>query len=278
MAISRSNITKSVIDDQFLLDNNLVFHELTINDIFKRAFEKGEFDIAELSLTRMIMALDRGTAVYEPLPIFPRRAFRHDCLYVAADGPSDVEAIRGGRIGVERLDQTAVMTVRGILHDQYNIGPGDVKWVVGTIDCHEHGAGSATCRCRTLSNMLIDGSISALISLRPPRRHSTAGIRRLFDAPEIEGQAFFIKFGFVPIMHVIGLHHRVFTSSSGERARLVEALKCSFRRSVQQQAGAEADVVGLHANQAALEKAAEWAVSQGLCQPFDLLGSFTSSA
>src|SRR5690606_2869417 len=154
----------------------------------------------------------------------------------------------------------------------------DVLWVVGPIDCEEDEAGSAACRCDTLSNMFMDGSISALSSLRPPRRHSTAGIPTLFDTPDTEERALFTKFGFVSIIHGIGVHHRVFASNSGERARLMEALECGFRRSVQQQAGTGADVVGLQANRAALEKAAEWAVSQGLCQPFDLPGSFAPGA
>lgn len=270
VAVDQSGVLRSLKEVYTESDFNVGFVDLAVNEIFERAFEGGEFDVAELSLTRTLISLDRGDCPYQPLPIFPHRSFRHRCLYVAANGPSDVDALRGTRIGIERPNQTAVMTLRGVLQDQYDIGTDDAEWIVGAIEEPLSNTHRASRQTPTLSDRLISSDIKALISLRAPRAVETGKIRPLFENPQAEEDAFLSKFQFVPIMHVIGLHHRVFADDPIQRKHLIKDLIYNFERAFGRSGAAETDLE-VSTNQLALGKAAQWAFDQGLIRgPLDL--------
>src|SRR3546814_2960416 len=81
------------------------------------------------------MAHSCNTLFHQPLYIFPNRRFRHDVIYVAeGSGIRFAEDLRGGRIGITKLTQTAVITARGVLADQYGLEAHQVEWVVGPMN------------------------------------------------------------------------------------------------------------------------------------------------
>ncbi|MEQ9811842.1 MAG: hypothetical protein RLO50_03615 [Azospirillaceae bacterium] len=243
---------------------------VTLQEVFQLALNEGVYDVAELSLARTLMAIDRGACEYRFLPIFPYRRTRLDTIYVQANGARTVDELRGSRIGVPRFDQTAIMTARGVLQDLYGLSPEDVKWVLGPVDeqansnslISETGAQSSAPE-KSLSDQLHSGSISALISLRPPNDFHTGAFRRLFDDVAKEDKQYVSLSGFLPIMHMIGVHRRIGEyGASDRRETVIRSLMTGFW-----QANAAVDPMPTSLtkqDRAALAAASRWAHAQGL--------------
>ena len=56
-----------------------------LEELFVRAFDKGEFDVAELSFSNYVYLTSEARCEYAGLPIFPSRTFRHSAIYVRTD-------------------------------------------------------------------------------------------------------------------------------------------------------------------------------------------------
>src|SRR4030095_11421998 len=60
-------------------------------------------------------------------PIFPSSSFRHSSIFVGTHagitGPKD---LIGKRVGVPKYHMTAAVWIRGMLEDEYGVGPGDI--------------------------------------------------------------------------------------------------------------------------------------------------------
>lgn len=191
-------------------------------ETFFRAFTSREFDVTELSLSSYLIALSRGGCGYRAVPVFPSRAFRHSAIYVRSDrGIERPQDLRGKTVGVAEYQLTANLWVRGILADDYGVQPHQVSWRRGGmeepgrqekipvappgIEIESIGAGD------TLSRMLGDGRIDALISPRAPscftRRAPEIG--RLFPDFRGEERAYFARTKIFPIMHVLAIREEL---------------------------------------------------------------------
>ena len=167
---------------------------MPVEEFLERAYFHGEFEVAEIGFSPYLIALSRGIAPYVALPAFLSRMFRHSAIYVRTDrgidGPAD---LRGKRIGVPEYQMSAVMWVRGFLHgrarhrrDRHRLGAGRPR-DAGRRDKFPLNLPpgfpltSATTG-QTLSQMLADGELDAVISARRPSCF-VAGhpqVRRLF--------------------------------------------------------------------------------------------------
>jgi len=188
--------------------------------MFRRAFESGEFDVSELSVSTFLLHVGRGTCPYVGLPVFPSRAFRHAAVYVRATGNIDrPEDLRGKSVGVRSYLNTAALVVRGLLADEYGVASTEMAWRVGDVDDVDRREIPVPRLKRkvdikalpygsTLTGQLLDGGIDALIHYNPPRGFDSAGrslFRRLFPDPATAERAYFQKTGIFPIMHLIGV-------------------------------------------------------------------------
>jgi 4,5-dihydroxyphthalate decarboxylase len=192
-------------------------------ETFFRAFRHREFDVSELSFSSYLMTLDRGDAEYVALPVFLSRMFRHSAIYVRSDrGIAEPKDLRGREVGVPEYQVTAAVWVRGLLQDEYGVAPSELRWRSGGLE--QPGREEKLpltlprgvelrpiAREKTLSRMLADGEIDALVAPRAPScfTRGDAGVARLF--PEFRGveQAYFEKTGLFPIMHVVGVRRRL---------------------------------------------------------------------
>jgi 4,5-dihydroxyphthalate decarboxylase len=202
-----------------IADHRLKSMSLPPEEMFRRAFETAEFDISELSFATFLLHVGRGTCPYVGIPVFPSRAFRHAAIYVRSDGDiTGLEDLRGRAIGVRSYLNTAALVVRGLLHDACGIRSDEIDWWVGDVDKIERDSIPVPSLLRqtniqpaphgrTLSDMLTDGGIDALVHYHPPRGFGTGAspIRRLFtDSAAAEGD-YFRSTGIFPIMHLIGI-------------------------------------------------------------------------
>jgi 4,5-dihydroxyphthalate decarboxylase len=191
---------------------------LTPESMFEQAFGPGGLDVAELSLSSYVMQRARGTSPFIAVPAFVSRSFRHGAIYVRRGGITRPEDLKGRRIGVPEYQVTATVWIRAMLETEYGVSAPAVDWVTGGVDTPGRTEKvplqlppdirvTPAPAGRTLSEMLLDGEISALICPRAPRAYGDGQgeIRRLFADPQAASAAYYRKTGLFPIMHLIGI-------------------------------------------------------------------------
>lgn len=176
---------------------------------------RGEFDTGEMSLATYVIKAAQGDLPFVAIPAFPARTFRHGAIYVnrAANIGAPADLI-GRRVGVPEYAMTAAVWARGALQHEYGVDSGSIRWVTGGLQ----GPGRKPLMAvdipgvdieheekRALNDMLLDGSIDALIAPQVPPllRAGDARLAYLFDdVPAVE-RAYYRKTGIFPIMHVV---------------------------------------------------------------------------
>jgi 4,5-dihydroxyphthalate decarboxylase len=195
---------------------------LNVEQIFWRMFRHQEFDASELSLSGTLVRMGRGVTDFVPIPVFLSRTFRHECLYVSTKagvgGPQD---LAGRRVGLPEFQLTACVWARGILEDEYGVRQEDITWVTGGLEqpgrkaqepvqppntrIEEAPAG------KTLSQMLADGEIDALISPRRPSvfQDGTGRVERLIPDVWNASREYYKRTRIFPIMHVVAIRRPI---------------------------------------------------------------------
>jgi 4,5-dihydroxyphthalate decarboxylase len=192
---------------------------MPVEECFERAYFHGEFDVTEIGFSPFLIALSRGIAPYVAVPAFLSRMFRHAAVYIRTDrgiaGPAD---LRGKTIGVPEYQMSAVMWVRGVLKDEFGIGASDINWVQGglqspgrrdkfPLNLPDGFPLTSAPVGTTLSDMLADGKLDAVISARRPPCFVDGHpqVRRLFPDYRAAEQDYYRRTGIFPIMHAVGI-------------------------------------------------------------------------
>jgi 4,5-dihydroxyphthalate decarboxylase len=153
------------------------------------------------------------------VPAFLSRAFRHSAIYIRKDrGISSAADLAGRNVGVPDYQQTAGLWVRGMLLDQYGVGPGQVNWWVGgqeqagreprmRIDPPKGISINTIPADATLSRMLINGDIEAIVSPRTPSCMASHPhlVGRLFADYRTAEEEYFRATKLFPLMHAVGI-------------------------------------------------------------------------
>jgi 4,5-dihydroxyphthalate decarboxylase len=172
---------------------------------------KGEFDLAEFSMSTYLMAIDRKLPV-TGVPVFPRRLFSAGLFYVRADSPLHAPAdLRGKRVAIRSFQTTLSLLAKGDLKFEYGVPWEDIHWLLEdeekiaftpkpglTIENLPRGT--------DVGHLLRDGKVDAVIQPHPPRSMTSGEVplRRLFADPDAEELRYFKKYDF-PIMHIVAI-------------------------------------------------------------------------
>jgi 4,5-dihydroxyphthalate decarboxylase len=193
-------------------------------ELFWRQLHFADFDVSEMSLSSLMMAISRGDDRWVGLPIFTTRHFFHTLVMVRRDAgirrPAD---LKGRRVGVPEYQQTAALWSRGVLEHEFGVAPSDMEFWMERLPSHSHAgavgfqppAGISIHQIppeKSISSMLLTGELEAtllyLYSSRPTLTdRSTVNIFNhpdivpLFDDPVAEGVRYFDKTGFYHINH-----------------------------------------------------------------------------
>ncbi|HMA79501.1 MAG TPA: ABC transporter substrate-binding protein, partial [Candidatus Binatia bacterium] len=93
-----------------------------------RMLKHDEFDVCELSLVGYLVSRDKGCN-YNAIPVFPHRRFRHQYMVkrngCGIEKPSD---LNGKRVGLDTLQNSAGLWMRGILQDHYDVDLKTIEW------------------------------------------------------------------------------------------------------------------------------------------------------
>ncbi len=165
--------------------------------LFLRNLFYDEFDVAEMSISETLLALERSDGTkwdWSALPVFLSRGHHWPYLYVnTAAGIAGLADLKGKRIGVPDYDMTAALWFRITLKDLYGIEAGDNVWFNGRTRALSHGGALGLDKAgprgvthhwltadQTLDRMLDSGEIDACTAIRPAAR-VTAGDPTVVD-------------------------------------------------------------------------------------------------
>lgn len=193
---------------------------------FWRMLKHREFDASEISLSNYIMLVARGESPFIAIPVFPSRSFRHNNIYINTNsGIKSPQDLAGKRVGAPNYHMTALLWLKGMLQDDYGVAPETINWVLAGLDApgYEDRMNwtppenlSVTIRTdRTLSEMLADGEIDALLSARSPScfRAGVPNVARLFPNPMQVEMDYYRRTGFFPIMHAVAIRKDVYEAN-----------------------------------------------------------------
>jgi 4,5-dihydroxyphthalate decarboxylase len=220
--------TRALIDGRVRADGiDLVYLMQPVEETFFRMMRFKEFDCSEMSLSSYTASLNQENPPFIAIPVFPSRFFRHSCIFVSAkSGIRRPEELKGKRIGVPEYQMTAPVWIRGILSDDYGVKVGDVEHLSGgeeepgrvdklKVDLPASIRLRAIDPTKTLSQMLADGELDALVTARTPSTFASkpGAVKRLFpDYMEVEKQ-YFRKTRIFPIMHTVVIRRDVYAKN-----------------------------------------------------------------
>jgi 4,5-dihydroxyphthalate decarboxylase len=199
-----------------------------------RMGRKHEFDVCEENVGAYYMIRDRG----EPLtaiPVFMHRRFRHGFVFVnSAAGIREPRDLNGKIVGGTNFQPAANIWMRGILEEHYGLKHRSITWLVDRSEDIPFTPPSdlrieMKNSPKTLSDMLADGDIPAMISptLPKPFVQGDKRIARLFaDYKNVEID-YFRQTGIFPIMHVTTVKQEIVDKYPWIPTNLVKAFEAS---------------------------------------------------
>ena len=219
---------------------DLTFLCMSPEEVFWRMTRHAEFDAAEMSMSSYIVRRSRGDHSLIAIPVFPSRQFRHSCVWVRLDSGVEAPAdLKGKRVGVAEYQITAAVWIRGFLSDDFGVKPTDMRWYQGGM--YQPGRQEklqitipglslqAIGPDQTLSDMLLNGGLEAVIGARAPTGFPGPRIRRLFsDFRSVEAE-YFRRTCVFPIMHTIVIRRDVVEEAPWIARSLYDAF-CESRR------------------------------------------------
>ena len=202
--------TRALADGSVRPDGiELIYLNLPVEEIFFRMARYREFDVAEMSLSSYTVSLFGDDPPFIAIPIFPSRVFRHSSIFVSSkSGVGRPKDLIGKRVGNPEYQMTALVWIRGILSDEYGVGPASVEYWTGgeeqpgreekiALDLPPEFKVRRIGANQTLSQMLADGELDALYTARIPSTFVSRpkDVRRLFeDYAQVE-RAYYSKTG-----------------------------------------------------------------------------------
>lgn len=217
------------------------------SELFYRQLKDEEFDVAEMSISSLLMLVANGDDRFIGLPVFGMRKFFHTGILVRKDsGIETPPDLRGKKVGVPEYQQTAMLWIRGILQHEFGVLPRDMRfWMERTPDLSHAGLTGFTPPPdvevngipaeSSLGQMVAEGGLDAALLYLNDRNmvdrsridlNNHPDVRFLFDDPRAEGIRYFKKTGMHPINHAMVIKR----STAEKQPQLVRAVFDLFQR------------------------------------------------
>ena len=209
-------------------------------DRHKRMLVDKEFDVAEISIASYLVARDQGMTDIVALPIFPRRLFSQNHIFVSdRSGIKTPSDLVGRRVVIWAFQVTMSVLAKGDLKRDYGVDWRDIHWLTQKPEEIQKDYGGDVKIEQLpadfdLVSALRNGEVDAYINPHPPESVMTPGngISRLFnDWRETTGQ-YFNKHQYFPVMHAIGVKTELLERHpelAGELMRMFEDAKMRAR-------------------------------------------------
>lgn len=144
LAFSDNPRVRPLIDGEVKLENiELDAVTLDPSSLFQRNLTLDDFDVAEMSISETLLAMERRQGDkwdWAKLPVFLSRGHVWPNLWVNnSSGIESLADLKGKRIGVPDYDMTAALWFRITLKDLYGIEASDNEWFNGRTKELSHG-------------------------------------------------------------------------------------------------------------------------------------------
>lgn len=199
-----------------------------------RMLRHEEFDVCELSLVSYLLARDVGKAI-NAIPAFPHRRFRHGYMFKRMDcGIEKPADLNGKRVGLDTLQNSAGLWMRGILQDHYGVDLKSIEWW-----CQEEEdipfEPATWMRVRrvppgkNIDQMLLDGELEGVLypEILPSFRNRSAKVGLLFPCPKEAEIDYYQKSGIFPIMHTVVIKNGILERDPWVALSLLQAFQRS---------------------------------------------------
>jgi 4,5-dihydroxyphthalate decarboxylase len=192
------------------------------SELFWRQLRFAEFDVAEMSVSSLMMAKSKGDDRFLGIPVFTTRRFFHTGILVRRGAKIDAPAdLKGKRVGVPEYQQTAALWARGVLQHEFGVAPRDMEFWMERPPSHSHGGatgfapppGVTVNRIpleKNIGSMMLSGELDAvlfylvdpnLIDRSTEDLQNHPDIKTLFPDPLAEGIRYYRKTSLYPINH-----------------------------------------------------------------------------
>ena len=219
---------------------------LSIEETFFRFIKYQEWDVSEVSFAKALSLVSQDNPWLVLIPVFPSRAFRHSSIYIRKNsGITKPEDLAGKRIGIPEWAQTASIYSRGLLAHEYGVDLRSIEWFqAGVNDAGRKekvalqlpdGIRYQAMPNNSLSQMLLDGQLDAVLSARPPNaflHHGDVVVRLMPNYRELE-MAYWEKTQIFPIMHVIAIKRETYEKNPWIAGNLMNAFEEAKNRSLE---------------------------------------------
>lgn len=194
------------------------------SEMFWRQLKFGDFDISEMSLSSLSIAVSRGMRDWVAIPVFTTRRFFHTGIVVREGAHIEEPAdLVGKRVGVPEYQQTAALWTRGALQHEFGVAPEQMTWFMERPPERSHGGSTSFSpppgvdltyvpASTSLGEMLATGELDAAIvyiadNNLVDRSRQGAGsipkVRPLFRDPVAEGIRYYRATGLLPVNHTV---------------------------------------------------------------------------
>lgn len=223
LAMSANPRSRPILDGSVKPEGiTFIATELHPSEIFWRQLRYGDFDVSEMSMSSLLIALANGHRDWVGIPVFTARRFFHTRIWVRKDaGIERPEDLRGKRVGVPEYQQTAALWARGILQHEFGVAPHEIEWFMERTEALSHGvatgfrppSGVRINRIppeKSIGSMLVSGELDAtllylqddnLVDRSRVKLEDCPDVRYLFPDPDAEGRRYFAKTGLFPVNH-----------------------------------------------------------------------------
>ncbi len=209
---------------------DLLPSEVFPSELFWRQLKFGDFDLAEMSMSTLMMAVAAGDQRFVGIPVFTTRKLFHTEILVRRAAKIEKPAdLKGKRVGVPEYQQTAALWTRGALEHEFGVKARDMEWWMERVPSHSHRGAvgfepppGVTIKQvpaeKSLGSMMLSGEIDATVhyirrtNLVDRSTADLAGhpeIRPLFPDPVAEGVRYYRKTGLLPINHGMVLKREI---------------------------------------------------------------------
>jgi 4,5-dihydroxyphthalate decarboxylase len=233
LAVTRNPRTWPIIDGRAKADG-IDFAKTVLGpaEMFWRQLNFAEFDVSEMSMSELMMIQERGDDRFIGIPVFTTRRFYHTNILVRKDAKIAAPAdLKGKRVGVPEYVQTSALWTRGILENEFGVGPKDMTFFMERVPARSHAtaiafevpAGVTINQIppeENVGSMMVAGGLDACMSYNP--KHGDLidrsdvdlfhhpDIEPLFKDPSAEAIRYYKKSGIYPINHGMVIKRSVF--------------------------------------------------------------------
>ena len=167
-----------------------------------------DFDVCEFSMSTYLLDREKADDL-TAIPVFLHRRFRHGFVFVnAAKGITKPADLVGRDVGLKNFQATALVWIRGILEDEFDLPFKKVNWKAEReedvpftppqgLSLERIPAG------KRVETMLAEGELDGVIhpDIIGPILDGDPRVKRLFDNHKEIEMAYYRKTGIFPIMH-----------------------------------------------------------------------------